>query len=147
MINPADANVNIYSDNGTGEIDGETPLNDAPIPLWPCWQDKAGFGQAQFGGDDFGYDSAASIGYGKGCFGYGQFGLDADCVTWTSPVMPSGSYRFAVKLIDERGDESVMTETSVIPLLPASRPISQLDIEAFDEETNQLTLNVSDSVQ
>jgi len=141
---PAEAMANIYFDNGTGDIDYRVPLNDAPIRLWPCRQDKAGFGQAQFGTGDFGYDAAAAIGFGKGVFGHGQFGLDADTVTWTSPALPGGAYRFGVKVVDGQGNESLSSETSPIAIVPAARPISGLDTVTFDEQANELTLNVSE---
>jgi hypothetical protein len=141
---PAAAVANIYFDNGTGGIDYSTPLNDAPIPLWPCWQDKAGFGLAQFGTGDFGYDAPAAIGFGKGVFGRGQFGLDADTIEWISPALPLGAYRFGVKVVDAQGNESLASETGPISIIPAARPASQLDVVTFDEQTNELTLSVSD---
>ena len=141
---PAAATANIYFDNGTGGIDYDAPLNEAPIPLWPCWQDKVGFGLAQFGSGDFGYDAAAAVGFGKGVFGQGQFGLDADTVEWTSPILPLGAYRFGVKVVDGLGYESLACETEPITVVPAARPASGLGVVAFDEQTNQLTLCVRD---
>lgn len=141
---PAEAMANIYFDNGAGDIDYSTPLNDAPIRLWPCWQDKAGFGQAQFGASDFGYDAAAAIGFGKGVFGHGQFGLDADAITWTSPPLPGGAYRFGVKVVDGQGNESLACETGSITIVPPARPVSRLDVVTFDKQTNELTLIASE---
>lgn len=141
---PVAAMADVYFDNGTGEIDYDATLTDVPIRLWPCWQDKAGFGLAQFGTSDFGYDSAAAIGFGKGVFGRGQFGLDADTVTWTSPALPLGAYRFGVKVVDGQGNESLAGETAPIAIVPAARPICGLDVTTFDEQTNELTLSVSE---
>ena len=76
----AGATLQFYFDNGTGEIDYETPLDDEPTELWPSAYDKAGFGMSEFGESDFGYDSAGAVGFGRGLFGQGQFGLDADAV-------------------------------------------------------------------
>jgi len=140
---PVDGMANIYFDNGTGDIDYDTPLNDAPIPIWACWQDKAGFGLAQFGTGDFGYDAAAAIGFGKGVFGHGQFGLDADTIEWISSALPLGAYRFGVKVIDAQGNDSLASETGPISIVPAARPASELSVVTFDEQTNELTLNVS----
>jgi hypothetical protein len=141
---PAEAWANFYFDNGTSEIDYMQPLNAYPIPLWPCPHDKAGFGMAQFGGGDFGYDSAASVGLGKGSFGHGQFGLDADTLAWISPVLPLGRYRFGVRVVDRRRNESSASETQTVSVIPAARPAAKLNIVAFDPQTNQLTMTVSD---
>ncbi len=141
---PAEAKANFYFDDGTGEIDYMQPLNTYPIPVWPCPQDKAGFGMAQFGGGDFGYDSAGAVGLGKGSFGHGQFGLDADILEWTSPALPLGRYRFGVRMVDCRGDESSASETQAVCVIPAARPAAKLNVAAFNPQTNQLTMSVSD---
>lgn len=138
------ASANIYFDNGTGQIDYDVPLNPAPIALWPCRQDKAGFGMAQFGAGDFGYESAAAIGFGKGVFGQGQFGLDADAVEWISPNLAEGTYRFGVIVVDSDGNESLASETAPIGLVPPAKPAAGLDIVSFDAAGNQLTLYISD---
>jgi hypothetical protein len=141
---PAEARANFYFGNGTGEIDYMQPVNTNPIPIWPCPQDKAGFGMVQFGRNDLGYDSAASVGFGKGSFGDGQFGLDADTLEWISPVLPPGKYRFGVKLVDRRNNEGSASETQVMSVIPAPTPAAKLNIVAFDPQTNQLTMSVSD---
>lgn len=141
---PIGATANICSDHGTGQIDYAEPLNPVPIPLWPCRQDKAGFGMAQFGTGDFGYDAAAAIGFGKGSFGHGPFGLDADVLEWISPPLPLGRYRFGIRIADARGNESPAQETETIPVVPAAQPATGLDIVSFDPQTNQLTLRILD---
>lgn len=141
---PVGTRANVYFDGGGGQIDYSRPLNASPIPIWPCVQDKAGFGMAQFGISDFGYDSAASIGFGKGSFGSGQFGVDADTIKWTSSPLPLGRYRFGVKILNAHGIESTASETDLIAVVPPPRPAAALRIAAFDPQTNQLTLCVSD---
>lgn len=113
---PAGATINICHDNGSGTIDYDTPVNRRPIPLWPCWQDKAGFGMAQFGAGDFGYDAAAAVGFGKGLFGLGQFGLDADALAWISPTLSTGTYRLGVVVYDDEGNAAQPAETAPITL-------------------------------
>ena len=140
---PIGATAQIYSDNGTNEIDYDNPLNDSPIRIWPAWQDKAGFGMSRFGTSDFGYDSAAAVGFGKGSFGNGQFGLDADTFEWVSPPMQVGVYKFAVRITNEVGKESNSSETSQITVIPAARPAEQARISSFDKQTNQLVLSIS----
>lgn len=141
---PLGAAANAYFDHGTGQIDYHMPLNPDPIPLWPCRQDKAGFGMAQFGTGDFGCESAAAIGFGKGSFGQGQFGLDADALAWISPELALGTYRFGVTVIDAEGNEGPARETGPITVVPPARPAARLDVVTFDASANQLTLSISD---
>jgi hypothetical protein len=140
---PIDSTAQIYSDNGTGEIDYDNPLSFSPIRIWPAWQDKAGFGMSRFGESDFGYDSAAAVGFGMGSFGKGQFGLDADIFEWVSRPFAAGVYKFAVKITDRVGNESISSKTSEITVTPAARPAERVEILAFDKQTNQLLLGVS----
>ena len=140
---PIGAIAQVYFDNGTGEINYDSPLTDSPIRIWPAWQDKAGFGMSRFGVSDFGYDSAAAVGFGKGSFGNGQFGLDADTFEWTSPPMNAGVYKFAVKITDRVGNESSCSETRQVTVTPAAKPAEQVSISSFDKQTNQLVLSVS----
>jgi hypothetical protein len=140
---PLGATANVYFDNGTGTIDYTEPLNARPIRIWPCPQDKAGFGAARFAEGDFGWDSAASVGLGIGAFGRGQFGLDADAIEWVSPVLSLGTYRFGVRIADASAGEGPASETGPIVVVPAATPATGLDIASFDESTNQLTLNLT----
>jgi len=139
---PIGARANVYFDNASGQIDYSRPLNATPVSIWPCPQDKAGFGMAEFGASDFGYDSAAAVGFGKGSFANGSFGLDADTIEWTSPPLALGRYRFGVKVLDARGNESAASETDPIAVIPPAKPAAALSITAFDPQTNQLTLLV-----
>ena len=139
---PIGSTAQIYSDNGTGIIDYGNPLTDWLIRVWPVWQDKAGFGMSGFGVSDFGYDSAAAVGFGKGSFGNAQFGLDADTFEWVSPPMQVGVYKFAVKITDEVGNESIASETGQVTVTPAARPAEQVSVFSFDKQTNQLVLSV-----
>ncbi|OHB62581.1 MAG: hypothetical protein A2168_02320 [Planctomycetes bacterium RBG_13_50_24] len=139
---PMGTSADIYYDNGTGQIDYDKPMTDTPIRIWPAWQDKAGLGMSRFGLGDFGWDSAATVGLGKGSFGYGQFGLDADTIEWTSPPLPSGTYKFAVKVMDASGRQSNSSEAGPITVTPSARPAEGLSISSFDKQTNQLVLNI-----
>jgi hypothetical protein len=139
---PPGATVQIYSDNGTGEIDYDVPLNESPIRVWPVWQDKAGFGMSRFGAGDFGYDSAAAVGFGKGSFGNGQFGIDADTIDWISPVLNAGAYKFAVVVTDSRGNKGSAVETGPVTVTPAARPVRKLDVFSYDKQTHELILKI-----
>jgi hypothetical protein len=131
----------VYYDGGSGQIDYQNPVG-LPIRIWAAWQDKAGFGMSGFGSGDFGYDSAAAVGFGAGSFGQGHFGLDADTIEWTSPPLTAGIYKFAVKVFDQAGNESSVSETGLITVTPAARPAEGLSISSFDKQTNQLVLEI-----
>jgi len=140
---PTGSAAKVYFDGGSGEIDYENPINDSPIRIWPAWQDKSGLGMSRFGLGDFGYDSAAAVGFGKGSFGRGQFGSDADTIEWISRPLERGVYKFAVKVIDAAGNESAVSETGEAVVTPASRPAVNVNVFLFDKQTNELVLNVS----
>jgi len=141
---PLGSMVNVYFDNGSGTIDTSRPLNETPLPVWPCWQDKAGLGFAQFGVGDFGYDAAAAVGLGKGSFGHGPFGLDADVIEWVSRSLPLGQYRVAVRVCDAQGNESDISDTATVTIVPPAQPAAALEVVTFDEQANQLILSISD---
>ena len=136
------ARFNVYYDKGTGEIDYTNPIGEGDI--WTSWQDKAGFGLAKFGEGDFGYEWAAGVGFGMGGFGAGEFGADADVIEWLSPILERGVYKFAVKVIDESGNESAASETEEVTVIPSARPVSEMNLLSFDEATNTLILEISD---
>jgi len=142
---PMGASADIYYDNGTGQIVYDNPITDTPIRIWPAWQNKAGLGMSRFGLGDFGWDSAAAVGLGKGSFGYGQFGLDADTIEWTSPPLPSGIYKFGIKVRDVSGRQSTGSETGPVTVTPAAKPAEGLSVSSFDKQTNQLVLNIENN--
>ncbi len=139
---PIGATADIFFDNATGQIDYENALNDEPIRIWPAWQDKTGFGMTRFGIGDFGYDGAAAVGFAKGSFGNGQFGFDADTIEWISQPLPEGIYKFAIKITDQVGRESI-SETGQVTVTPAAKPAEQLNIASFDKQTNQMILEIT----
>ena len=143
---PISATADVYYDNGTGEIDYDNPLNDSPIRIWPTWQDKAGFGMSGFELGDFGYNAGAAIGFGKGCFGHGHFGLDADTIEWISPRLTAGVYLFGVKVRDKSGHLSSSSETEPITVTPAPKPVKKMRVASFDEQTNQLILEIENTM-
>lgn len=114
---PCRARVRIFWDQGTGQLDYQTPITRYPLKLWTAWQDKGGFGMSRFGHCDFGFDSAAAPGFGRGRFGFGEHGWDAFAFEWISPELASGTHRFAVEVEDRRG-QTHRIETQNIEIEP-----------------------------
>ncbi len=139
---PINSRALVYSGGGTGQIDYSNPINKFPIRIWPAWQDKAGFGMSKFGASDFGYDCAADLGFGQGFFGQMWFGSDSDAIEWTSEPLPTGVYKFAVKVFDEQNREIAASETDEIAVTSAAKPAESLKIVSFNKQTNQLVLSV-----
>jgi hypothetical protein len=139
---PVGSAAQVYFNGGSGEIDYGNPINHSPVRIWPARQDKSGLGMSRFGLGDFGYDSAAAVGFGKGNFGRGQFGLDADTIKWVSRFLEKGVYKFAVKVADEAGNESIGDETGEVMVSPAPRPAVDVDVFSFNKQTNELVLSV-----
>jgi hypothetical protein len=57
--------------------------------------------------------------------------------------LEAGVYRFWVKIIDEKGNESETSETGDVTVIPAARPASRLSVLSFNKVTNELVLGVS----
>ena len=96
-----------------------------------------------FGAGDFGFDSAAAVGFGLGLFGQAHFGLDADAIEWTSEPLAAGIYKFGVKVTDKVGNQSNAAESDPITVTPAATPATALNISSFNKQTNQLLLSIS----
>jgi len=97
---------------------------------------------SRFGESDFGFDSAAAVGFGKGNFGQGEFGIDADVFGWISPPMEVGVYKFAAKVFDEKGNQSSITQTADITVIPLPAAVEEVSVSSFDKVTNKLVLSV-----
>ncbi len=138
---PLGSFLNLYFDNASGDIDYNNPLNPEPIPVWPDRCLKTGFGLGKFAKDDFGYDGDAAIGFGKGLFAQGPFGFDADAVSWTSPPLLTGQYRFAVGVRDINAAITYSDERSIYVNSPAV-PAKKLSVHSYDPQTKQITFTI-----
>lgn len=139
---PAGSTIEIYCDNGTGQIDYNNRVNGQRIYVWPIWQDKSGWGMSRFGVSDFGYDSAGAVGFGRGSFGDGEFGFDSDTIEWFSEQMPAGVYKFGVKIVDAFGNQSSVSESGEIVVIPGTKPAESVSLLSFDKQANELVLSV-----
>ena len=138
---PLGAKAMVYWNKGSGEIDYNNPLVTKAI--WSSIVEKWGWGLDSFGKGDFGYSGTGAVGWGRGSFGKGEFGFDAEMVIFESESLPSGQYKFAVRMMDAQGnlDEGEFStwECDIDPL-----PVAPgLQIESYDELSDILTLNIS----
>ncbi|MFA5291641.1 MAG: hypothetical protein WC496_01255 [Phycisphaerae bacterium] len=118
-------------------------LNNRSIKILPEFADKGGFGLSGFGSSDFGYDGSAAIGLGKGVFGIGWFGFDADMLNWQSGQLQAGRYKFEIEITDSFGNtvgERIETETIIV--IPPARPAERLTVKSFDRQSGKLILQV-----
>jgi hypothetical protein len=140
---PFKGTTEVFSDGGEGEVEYAAPVSIEPIQLWPCWQDKGGFGMSRFGRSDFGFDGSAAVGFGIGSFGYGDFGFDADLVTWESSELETGLYKFGVKITDRFGNDSETMETEQLMVIRSAKSAIALEVDSYDAEQGRLVLEVS----
>ena len=140
---PLDGTGQVFSDSGSGAVDYGRPLSACGLRLWPAWQDKGGFGLAGFGKSDFGYDGSAAVGFGKGSFGGGNFGFDADTISWQSAELATGEYKFAVKVSDNKGNESSASQTDAIGVIRAPGGAKGIVVESYDKDQDELILSVN----
>ena len=84
----------------------------------------------------------AAVGFAKGSFGNGQFGFDADTIEWISPPLLAGVYKFAVKITDQKGGESI-SETGQVTVTPPAKPAKHLNIASFNKQTGQMMLEIT----
>lgn len=117
-------------------------LNERGIRILPEFADKGGFGLSCFAVSDFGYGGRAAIGFGKGNFGFGWFGFDADVLVWQSEELKTGNYNVDIKVTDSRGNESQMTQTGEITVIAPARPAEGIEIDSFDKQTGKLILKI-----
>ena len=140
---PFGGKAEVYSDNGSGEIDYGSPVTQDGILLWPGWQDKAGFGNGRFGVGDFGFDGCAAVGLGLGVFGKGEFGFDADEIRWMSGELETGRYKFAVETTNPSGRAcSSPVESEQVVLIRAAQPGESLEIDSYDKGVDEIEFSV-----
>lgn len=101
-----------------------------------------GFGLNGFGRSDFGYEWSAAVGLGRGDFGIGGFGFDADNFIWKSRQLETGTYKFDVSISDGRGNRSEFAETETMAVILPAKPAERLAVQSFDKQNGKLILKV-----
>jgi len=140
---PVDSFWQVYSDEGSGEVNYSKPVSDGRVRVWAVQQDKAGFGMSGFGEGDFGYEWAAGAGFGKGCLGMGMFGVDADAIEWVSEPLEEGVYKFGVKIASEGGGGILSGEAGPVAVRGGPAAAEGITVSSFDKASNELVLSVS----
>lgn len=115
-------------------------LNKEEIKIHSVFCDKGGFGLACFELSDFGFDGSSTIGLGKGNFGCGQFGYDADLMSWQSKQLKAGKYQFNIKITDKIGNQQI-TQTETIPIIAPAKPAYKVTVDSFDKQSGKLIIS------
>ena len=80
------------------------------------------------------------MGFGMGLFGEGEFGFDADQVSWVSAELETGKHKFAAKVIDRFGQVGQTQETDEITVIRTATPARGLEVDSYDKTEDRLVL-------
>ena len=130
--------VEVLGDHATGEIDTEPLLVRR---LSPPWSPRWGFGDDIFGAGGMGYDGSCAVGIGKGAFGPGAFGIDAELTFISVPLEEEGSHQVILRVVSSAGEH---TDGEVDPATasPPPNPPETLAATNYDNQTKKLTLQI-----
>ena len=133
----------LLGDGTTGE------LNPAPLltlDARPPWSAGWGFGLSAFGDGGFGLgagaDGSSALGFGRGAFGAGPFGLDAHAPRLRAALSGEGEHRLVLRATAPGGD-TAETELPTFTACPPPAPPSDVRADAYDPNTNTITLTWS----
>ena len=126
----------IYSNNGSGQIDYSIIAAGGKGILWDGEQYKSGFGLSGFGSGDYGYDGCGCVGFGRGEFGCGEHGFDSDLIRWISDELTDGLYQFAVKIYDSSGTEKLSAESEQIAVVRNATGTGRLLLDSSEPTDN-----------
>jgi len=133
--------VQIYSNGGDGEVDYSELI--AEFDIFEGLNGKCGFGLNAIGKGGFGYEFSGAAGAGRGVFGAGMFGADADSIEWTSMSLEAGVYKFAVCVVDAFSNKSEITETDEITVTGISEGAEELLAKIYGAQTQRLIFTVN----
>jgi len=137
----------LYSNNGSGAIDWDTPFSAKQIPLFPNGAGNYGFGYSPFGYGPFGLPWGKNLtrGFGDTPFGYSPFGFGADLITERLEISDCGNWLFGVTCFDALGNEHTGTPNQVSATVHVAPPRpAALQKDSYDADTDILTLTVID---
>ena len=170
-VDPAQAGVNhwlaAFGSTGAARIFVQTPQTIAPyrpscrwrvyrgdagdssasVKIWdqlfyPGGRRCGGFGCC-FGRGGFGWDGFDCMGWGYN-FGRGEFGFDCDLLQWETETLQGGTYPVKVTVVDEAGNESPPSQTTV-QVDACARAASALAVNTYTQATDTLVLSFTPS--
>ncbi|MFA5761808.1 MAG: hypothetical protein WC877_08635 [Dehalococcoidales bacterium] len=95
----------LYSNNGDGDIDWETPVSAEKHQLFPNGAGIYGYGQAPYGQHRYGQAHAVLCsGYGQLPYGQHPYGLGGVLIQAKVNVIYCGIYKFGFKVFDSLGN-------------------------------------------
>ncbi|MDY7011540.1 MAG: hypothetical protein SVV80_12435 [Planctomycetota bacterium] len=132
--------VEILGDHAAGGDLSETPIGSSDA--WPVWVPRWQFGEDCFGRGGFGYDGNYAPGLGKGAFGAGMFGMNADLIDIEAVLPEDGTHRLVLR---SRGADGQVTDSDSIyiganPLPDAAEGLAATN---YDNQQKQLTLQIN----
>jgi hypothetical protein len=120
--------LEVLSDHATGGELSPTPLLRAAA--WP-----AGLIHPDEGG--------AHPGCGRGAFGAGPFGYDADLIELSCPLAESGTHRIVIRT-RARDGQSSDSAPIYFPAAPPARPPKSPSAISYDPQAHTLTLQINE---
>ncbi len=137
------AKADFFYDNQSGNVNYQNRLNENDINIWQTPWEKSGFGKSKFGKSDFARDAAAAAGFGKSEFGKSGFAIEGQTFKWQSEQLPTGKYKFGIKLRDELGNESTqLTETETLTIITPAKPGGKLEITEFYKDSGKIIFTI-----
>ncbi|MCG3180557.1 MAG: hypothetical protein BIFFINMI_02919 [Phycisphaerae bacterium] len=124
----SEASVEIFGNGGGGEIDFQTPLSDRPIDWFANSAGRWGFGLCSQGEGGFGYDAAQALGLGRGAFGIGEWGFDADWLSWLSEPLAAGEHRLAAVARDRLGNAVADPPEAAVTIVEPPPRVAEMSI-------------------
>lgn len=135
----------LYGNNGSGDIDYDTPLNNDIFPLFPNGAGIFGFGHAPFGHFRFGHGhSMRAAGFGHLPFGHFPFGHGSDYIRAKHKIYTCGRYKYAFVCYDEFDNQHTGTPEEVELEIHIAPPVpTGLKKNSYDKDTDILILDVA----
>jgi len=137
----------IFSNNGSGDVDYTVPFDARRIELMPNGAGWYGFGHGPFGHHPFGKPFGRNIhrGFGHLPFGHHPFGYGGVLIEETVSVTDCGAWTFALVAYDKLGNAHEGTpNTSTVTVHVAPPKAGPLVKDSYDPDTDILTLTVPD---
>jgi hypothetical protein len=138
----------LYSNNGDGDVDFTTPMDNEKIELFPNGSGNYGWGLAPWGNFPWGQAlSIATQGWGLAPWGLFPWGYGAVVIIRSVQVEDCGNWQFAFQSFDALGNVNIGTPgvaSAVIHIAPPAP--AGLKKVSYDPETGDLTLAVVDQV-